>query len=59
MRIMDNKELEDYLQDMRDKIAEYLEWSNNANLDFDSSKLDIARAGLRDIDNEIYYLLCK
>jgi hypothetical protein len=52
-------ELETKLNAIRDLIEEYLEWSNKSEFEFEQTRLDIARSGLREVSDELHYLICE
>lgn len=49
-------ELEQYFQEMRDTITNYLQWSEKY-YDNKQTNADIARKGLNDIFDDLTYLL--
>jgi hypothetical protein len=51
------EELEQIFNDMRDKITYYLELSEIPYLEYDKSRVDILRAGLKGLDDELYFLI--
>jgi hypothetical protein len=44
---------------MRDKITYYLEISEITHIEHDKSRVDILRAGLKELDDELYFLIAK
>ena len=56
MKKYTQEELETKLQAIRDLIVQYQDWAENSYIEKDT-KTDIYRAGLKEVDAEVYYLL--
>mgnify|MGYP000922987090 CR=1 FL=1 len=59
MKQYPTEELEKKLQNIRDLIDDYLEWSDKSEFEFDQTRLDIARSGLREVTDEIHFLIAE
>ena len=59
MKQHSSEDLENILNNMRDKITYYLDLSEIIYLEYDKSRIDILRAGLKELNDELYFLIAQ